>query len=201
MNNYTYFYSIDGRQRGPVTVSGLKEAHVTKDTLVWRDGFEDWQKAGDVSELDEVFEETDTVEAIEASSINTDIDESVTSYNHDGVIDNTKMFKNAFFFKGRARRTEFCLAFIAYYICLMIPFLFGEAFGDSSFAIIIGLLIFLGGFWFFLSESVRRCHDLGHNGFWILIPYYILWLMFQNSKVGSNEYGNNPKGENFKRLY
>lgn len=201
MNNYNYFYSIDGQQKGPVTVSGLKEAHVTKGTLVWRDGFEDWQKAGDLSELAEVFEETATVKAIGGSTIKTDVKESVTSYNQDDVIDNTNMFKNAFLFKGRARRTEFCLAFIAYYICLMIPFLFTGAFGESGFVTIIGLIIFFGGYWFFLSESVRRCHDLGHNGFWILLPGYILWLMFQNSKAGTNEYGNNPKGEESKKKF
>lgn len=116
-------------------------------------------------------------------------------------LDNTKMFKNAFLFKGRARRSEFWLAYIIFMACMMIPAAISDAMGDSEALAVLGIIIIFGGLYFFLSEGTRRCHDLGHSGFWMLIPYYILWMLFQNSKEGPNEYGNNPKGVNFKQLY
>ena len=196
-----YFYSDNDVQKGPVSFEDLRKLNISKETLIWRDGMDDWVEAGNLPELSELFSSTPIQTVEEPQQIISTSSENNNTEKEYSEIDNTKMFKNAFFFKGRARRTEFCLSAIAYYICLMVPFLFGEAFGESGFVTVIGVIIFFGGFWFFLSESVRRCHDLDHNGFWILIPYYIFWLIFQNSKDGSNEYGNNPKGNNFKSLY
>lgn len=116
-------------------------------------------------------------------------------------LDNTKMFKNAFLFKGRARRSEFFIAYVIFMACMYLPAAIMEASDDSPASVVLSVIMMLGGIYFFLSEGTRRCHDLGHSGFWLLIPYYIFWMLFQNSKVGSNEYGNNPKGENFKQLY
>lgn len=143
-----YFYSNNGTQKGPVSYEDLKKAGIGKDILVWRDGFDDWQEAGNVSELSGLFTEAAvSAESVKQSDSAPTRDEEHTE-NEKPELDNTKMFKNIF-----------------------------------------------------LSEGTRRCHDLGHSGFWMLIPYYILWMLFQNSKVGPNEYGNNPKGENFERLY
>ncbi len=51
-----YYYSIDGaNQHGPVDLVGLKQAGITKDTKVWREGMPNWMAAGEVEELAEVF--------------------------------------------------------------------------------------------------------------------------------------------------
>ena len=55
-----------------------------------------------------------------------------------------------------------------------------------------------------LAVSVRRLHDLGKSGWWILLAviplvnligfFVLLYFYVQDSQPGENEYGPNPKG-------
>jgi uncharacterized membrane protein YhaH (DUF805 family) len=51
----TWYYADQGRRSEPVTTQGLKSALARmpngRDVLVWRDGFPDWKRAGDLPEL------------------------------------------------------------------------------------------------------------------------------------------------------
>ena len=53
--------------------------------------------------------------------------------------------------------------------------------------IIIALAIL--SIWISVATNTRRCHDLGHNGFWQLIPFYGIWMGFVKGTEGENEYG------------
>ena len=44
-----------------------------------------------------------------------------------------------------------------------------------------------------IAAGVRRMHDVGKSGWYILIPIYSLILACTDSEPGSNEYGPNPK--------
>ena len=105
-----------------------------------------------------------------------------------------KNSKNLFSFEGRIRRRSY---WIQYFICTMIIGILSEAtengFDDGG--LIIFFVIFIPVYWILLAASAKRCHDLGHSGWWMLIPFYTLWLAFQNSQPGDNQYGQNPKGE------
>lgn len=101
---------------------------------------------------------------------------------------------NPFSFKGRVRRTTY---WITYTICSFIMYILTEAaaLGFEEGGWLIFLLIYIPMYWVFIAVHAKRCHDLGHSGWWMLIPFYSLWLAFQNSQSGDNEYGPNPKGE------
>lgn len=101
------------------------------------------------------------------------------------------MFKKPFSFEGRIRRTEFGLSYLIYIIAI---FLFASisdfvGFGSGLFG-----LAYIPLLWFLLAQGVKRCHDRGNSGWFIVIPFYGLWMLFADSEVGENQYGPNPKG-------
>ena len=49
-------------------------------------------------------------------------------------------------------------------------------------------------FYFFIAQGAKRCHDRNNSGWYQLIPFYALWMLFADSDDGVNEYGSNPKG-------
>lgn len=99
------------------------------------------------------------------------------------------MFKNLFSFEGRIRRTEYGISFIVYVICYLTIRISAEGAGGSK-MILFGFIPML---WFLWSQGAKRCHDIGKSGWWQIIPFYFLWLIFQEGEAGDNEYGDNPK--------
>jgi uncharacterized membrane protein YhaH (DUF805 family) len=104
------------------------------------------------------------------------------------------MFKNIFSFEGRIRRTEYGISFIIYFIA----YLFIELIGGGANGIKAALLLFIPVVCFFWAQGAKRCHDLGNSGWFQIIPFYVLWLLFQAGNPGINEYGVNPK---MKKMY
>lgn len=100
------------------------------------------------------------------------------------------MFQAPFSFNGRIRRSEFGFSFIIYAICYILLELAVPA-GSQEMGL-LGLA-FIPLIWFMWAQAAKRCHDLGRNGFWLFVPFYILWLLFQDGDAGLNEYGANPK--------
>lgn len=106
------------------------------------------------------------------------------------------MFKNIFSFEGRIRRTEFGLTMILYYVSAAIfSFIMADVLiDDSTIVDLIVLAFYLVLFWIMLAQGAKRCHDVGNSGWFQLIPFYIFWMLFEDSKYGENKYGPNPKG-------
>lgn len=101
------------------------------------------------------------------------------------------MFNNPFSFEGRIRRTEYGLsAIINFVLSLAISTVSGGGFGEAAY-LMFGYIPLL---WFTWAQGAKRCHDLGKSGWWQLIPFYALWLIFQDGQPGPNQYGSNPKG-------
>ena len=106
-------------------------------------------------------------------------------------------------FKGRARRKEywyFVLFNLIFVIAAMIlDRLFGTFDSNSGYGVIYGLYVlavFVPG----LAVSVRRLHDLGKSGWWLLIALIPLvggiWLIVLYATEGQhidNQYGPDPK--------
>lgn len=100
------------------------------------------------------------------------------------------MFKNPFSFEGRIRRTEYGISYIIYMIGLFSMSFAMEVNEELSFM----LLLYIPLIWFLLAQGAKRCHDRGSSGFFQIIPFYVLWMLFADSVYGENEYGKNPKG-------
>jgi len=104
------------------------------------------------------------------------------------------MFKNPFSFNGRIRRQEYWISliiFIIYLILISVCLDIADTKGNSQ---ILPLAFAIPGFWFFIAQRTKRCHDRSVNGGWQLIPFYGWILLLGDSDPGENEYGPNPKG-------
>ncbi|MEE1049068.1 MAG: DUF805 domain-containing protein [Clostridia bacterium] len=126
------------------------------------------------------------------------------------------MFKKYAQFNGRSRRSEYWYAALANYIIVLvayaimfIPMFMSAASGNGSPAMlgltgIISVLLviyFLAAFVPSIALMVRRLHDTGRSGWFLLlnlIPYVggIIVFVFSvlDSQPGPNQYGPNPKG-------
>jgi uncharacterized membrane protein YhaH (DUF805 family) len=106
------------------------------------------------------------------------------------------VLKNYAGFSGRARRKEYWMYFLFNMIFLIIAMVLDQALGiamrETGYGPIYGiyaLATFVPG----LAVAVRRMHDVGKSGWFILIPIYNLILACTDGDKGDNEYGADPK--------
>ena len=106
-------------------------------------------------------------------------------------------------FGGRARRSEYWYFFLFNIIISVLLALVDGMTGSLDMATGIGLL---GGIYALavlvpgIAVTVRRLHDTGRSGWWILIAFVpligaivLLVFMVTAGQSGSNEYGADPK--------
>ncbi|MEJ1222773.1 DUF805 domain-containing protein [Sediminicola sp. 1XM1-17] len=101
------------------------------------------------------------------------------------------MFKDPFSFEGRIRRTEYGLSYLIYMIFYFFVMTILQLRG--KYALLIFALCNIPLLWFMWAQGAKRCHDLGYSGWYQLIPFFNLWLLYAKGKPGSNEYGDHPK--------
>jgi len=92
-------------------------------------------------------------------------------------------------FDGRATRSEYWYYALFNFIITLI----------LAFIPILDLIYMLATFLPSLSVAIRRLHDIGKSGWWLLIglipiigPFIVLFFMIQDSNE-DNQYGTNPK--------
>jgi len=106
-------------------------------------------------------------------------------------------WKSLFSFNGRVRRTRYWLTIICMSLLLLPANLAGD---DMSEGIaIFTLLILIPALWIMWANIAKRCHDLGHSGFFgllFLIPLVNfcigIYLAFFKGDTNDNEYGPSP---------
>ncbi len=111
------------------------------------------------------------------------------------IIEKPRMFSKPFSFKGRIRRLEYGLSYLLIYL-IFLPINVTPEENVTEGMAIFYLLIYIPILWFFWAQGAKRCHDRGNSGWYQLIPFYGLWLLFGDGEEGENKYGVNPKGHN-----
>ena len=103
-------------------------------------------------------------------------------------------------FSGRARRKEYWMFFL---FNIIIAFVIGFVTGfagsvlgigttlSNTTNIIYNLAVLIPS----IAVGVRRMHDLGRSGWWILFPVVNLVFLCLDSQPDENEYGPNPKND------
>jgi uncharacterized membrane protein YhaH (DUF805 family) len=112
-----------------------------------------------------------------------------------------KVIKNYVGFTGRARRKEFWMFCLFYIIFAIVIGVVERILGlNTAFGGPLSSLYSLGLLLPSLAVSVRRLHDTGRSGWWILINFipilgWLIYLFFviQDSQPGENQWGPNPK--------
>lgn len=117
-----------------------------------------------------------------------------TQTTQDGFENKPSMFRNPFSFSGRIRRTEYGLSMIiCFVINLFMQGIVGIAAESDAASALLILIMLIPYFWFIWAQGAKRCHDRGNSGWYQIIPFYRLWMLFAEGETGTNEYGNSPK--------
>jgi len=100
-----------------------------------------------------------------------------------------KVLQNYAVFEGRARRSEYW-----YFVLVNVLISFGLGFiggmlGFELLSNLYSLAVLVPS----IAVGVRRMHDVGKSGWFILIPIYNLILAVTEGDKGPNEYGPDPK--------
>lgn len=120
-------------------------------------------------------------------------DETSSPNEAEALISNKGMFKRPFSFKGRIRRTEYGISFLIYFFWHIISEALTQDVDASPGVYIFVLISLIPMMWFLWAQNCKRCHDRGNSGWYQLIPFYVLVLLFGEGESGSNRYGDNPK--------
>jgi uncharacterized membrane protein YhaH (DUF805 family) len=106
-------------------------------------------------------------------------------------------------FNGRARRKEYWMFFLFNVIISIVLLIVDGILGTSA---VPGTMGLLGAIYLLallvpgIAVAVRRLHDTGRSGWWILIglvPFVggivLIVFLVQDSTPGENQFGKNPK--------
>ncbi len=183
---------INEEKVGPLTFEELKEAKINEDTLIWFDGLADWERAGSLEELREIFELSPPPLEFEQENSNGGFHDTLGN-----TLERKKraMFTNIWGSEGRIRRTEYGLSLIIFWLSgVILAYFIMTLKLEAATSQILILLSNMATVFFLLFQGAKRCHDRGNSGWFQLIPFYIFWLLFAPGEPGINKYGSNPKG-------
>jgi uncharacterized membrane protein YhaH (DUF805 family) len=102
-------------------------------------------------------------------------------------------------FSGRARRKEYWMFILFNLIFMLIAYILNSILTGNGYGfiyMIYSLAVFLPG----LAVSIRRLHDIGKSGWYLLLGFipiiggiWLLVLVCLDGNAGDNMYGPNPK--------
>jgi uncharacterized membrane protein YhaH (DUF805 family) len=99
-------------------------------------------------------------------------------------------WKTAFIFKGRVRRKTYWYFILAHVIITIILAIVDQAMRNGD---VISTLYSIAILVPAISMGVKRMHDVGKCGWWIIVPFVNLYYAVKDSDQNMNEYGPSPK--------
>ncbi len=119
-----------------------------------------------------------------------------TKPNEDDIEPTPRMFSRPFSFDGRIRRLEYGISMIICFFInvIMQAILESSTNSDSAAGMLLLYFILLIPYcWFAWAQGAKRCHDRGNSGWYQIIPFYCIVLLFGDGEKGTNSYGVSPK--------
>ncbi|NNE76290.1 MAG: DUF805 domain-containing protein [Pricia sp.] len=110
-----------------------------------------------------------------------------------------KVLQNYASFEGRARRKEYWVFFLINLVIMYGLYLLAVA-TDTSILMFAYILYAFAILIPSIAVGVRRMHDVGLSGWFILVPFYNLYLACSEGDLLDNQYGRNPKAEEETKL-
>lgn len=99
-------------------------------------------------------------------------------------------WKNAFYFNGRVRRKSYWYFILVHAIILFILAIADQAMRSNEvLSNIYNIAALIPG----ISMGIKRMHDVGKSGWWIIVPFINIYYAVKDSDFGANEYGPSPK--------
>lgn len=129
-----------------------------------------------------------------------DAEESESSEGDPNVesVEEEPMKYSIFSFKGRVGRMEYWVTLFGGMLVCLLPLIIMGGYAGVNFS--NSLFAFAGMLWAFLyyyiayAVGAKRCHDLEHSGWYQIIPFYCLFMLFAPGDEGDNEYGKENDG-------
>ena len=125
------------------------------------------------------------------------MEKACAGYERNAVSWYLTVLKNYAGFSGRARRTEYWMFILFNIIISVVLSVIGSVVDQGN---ILGAIYALAVLIPSLAVAVRRLHDTGRSGWWLLIglipligAIVLIVFMASEGKPGDNEYGPNPK--------
>lgn len=94
-----------------------------------------------------------------------------------------------FSFQGRIGRLEYLLSLVCFSLAWLGIVSVCSALFDEELLRLIGICASIIYYSFILAQGAKRCHDLGHSGWFQLIPFYVLAMLFVKGDTEDNDYG------------
>lgn len=93
-------------------------------------------------------------------------------------------------FSGRATRSEYWYFQLFNMIIAIVLMILDLQFGLNFLQMIYSLAVLLPS----IAVGVRRMHDVNKSGWFLIIPFYNLYLACIDGTRGENAFGEDPKG-------
>lgn len=94
-----------------------------------------------------------------------------------------KKLGNLFSFKGEIGRMSYCMTLYGSFLGFFVVFLF--SFGSITPYFLVLILPLL---WLLYAQGAKRCHNLGHSGWFQLIPFYVFPMMLKGTNTSGRKY-------------